>query len=239
MYRSTYDTDVITWSPQGRVYQIEYAMEAVRQGTCGIGARSNTHVVLCGLRRAANKLAAHNRKILEVDEHIGASFAGITADAKILTEEMRHKCLHHKLTFGSPIQVQRLVIDVADRSQKNTQLASRRPFGVGLLIAGYDSTGPHLFETCPSGNFYEYYAHAFGARCQSARTFLEKHLDDLAEYTPEELIVHALKALRSSLESDQQLTLEKLHVAIVGKDQPFKELTAEELERYLDISGRE
>ncbi|KAH0471710.1 MAG: hypothetical protein KVP17_003139 [Porospora cf. gigantea B] len=81
MYRSTYDTDVITWSPQGRVYQIEYAMEAVRQGTCGIGARSNTHVVLCGLRRAANKLAAHNRKILEVDEHIGASFAGITADA--------------------------------------------------------------------------------------------------------------------------------------------------------------
>lgn len=152
---------------------------------------------------------------------------------EILTEEMRHKCLLHKMNFGTPVQVSRLVTEIADRSQKNTQLASRRPFGVGLLVAGYDATGPHLMETCPSGNFYEYLAQAFGSRCQSARTYLENHLEEFPTATPEGLVRHALAAIKASLETDQQLIAEKLHVAIVGRDQEFKELSTEELEVYL------
>lgn len=94
---------------------------------------------------------------------------------------MRGECMNHKFVYESPIQTERLVSDVADKHQKATQMYVRRPYGVGLLVAGYDRTGPHLFQTCPSGNYYEWKAMALGARSQSAKTFLEKHYESFAE----------------------------------------------------------
>jgi 20S proteasome subunit alpha 6 len=88
---------------------------------------------------------------------------------------MRAECLNHKFVFESPLQAERLVADVADKHQQATQSYVRRPYGVGLLIASYDRTGPHLFQTDPSGNYYEFRAMAMGSRSQSAKTYLEKH----------------------------------------------------------------
>ena len=92
---------------------------------------------------------------------------------------MRAEALNHRFVYGSAMQGERLVIDVADKHQKATQSYVRRPYGVGLLVATYDRTGPHLFQTSPSGNYAEWRGYAIGARSQSARTYLEKHLDSI------------------------------------------------------------
>lgn len=84
MFRNQYDNDVTVWSPQGRIHQIEYAMEAVKQGSATVGLKSKTHAVLVALKRAQSELAAHQKKILHVDNHIGISIAGLTADARLL-----------------------------------------------------------------------------------------------------------------------------------------------------------
>lgn len=90
---------------------------------------------------------------------------------------MRGECANHKFVYNAPLQTERLVTDTADKHQRATQSYVRRPYGVGLLVAGYDATGPHLFQTCPSGNFYEWKAFALGSRSQSARTYLERNYD--------------------------------------------------------------
>lgn len=94
---------------------------------------------------------------------------------------MRNEALNHKFVFESPLQTERLVADVADKHQQATQSYVRRPYGVGLLVAGYDRTGAHLYQTDPSGNYYEFKSMAMGARSQSAKTYLEKNYTNFAK----------------------------------------------------------
>jgi len=184
MYRNQYDTDVTIFSPQGRLHQIEYADEAVKQGSACLGLVSKDFVVLAALKRKPNDLASHQNKLFRIDDHMGIAIAGLTADARSLSRYMRTECLNHKYVYGTAMATGRLVEDVADKHQACTQGAGgRRPYGVGLLVAGYDKIGPHLYQTMPSGNFLEYKAMAIGARAQSARTYLEKHFEEFAECT--------------------------------------------------------
>jgi len=203
MFRNQYDTDVTVWSPQGRLHQIEYAAEAVNQGSCALGLRSNNYVVLAGLKRSPNELAAHAKKLMKVDEHMGVAITGLTADGRSLVKYMRTECLNHKYVYGGPLQAGRLVLDLADKHQRCTQTYVRRPYGVGLLIAAVDQTGPHLYETQPSGDFFEYEAIAIGMRSQSAKTYLERHFETFRELSLHELIIHALKALSGSVQGDK------------------------------------
>ena len=122
--------------------------------------------------------------------------------------------------------VGRLVRKIADRSQYRTQYSVSRPYGVGLLVAGMDKTGPSLMQTCPSGNYYEYNAYAIGLRSQAARTYLEKMIDKFGECTVDGLVEHALKALEASIQ-DGELTNENCTIAVVGKDLPFTILEGE------------
>ena len=96
MLRNQYDMDVVTWSPQGRLHQVEYAMEAVKQGSCAVGLRSRTHVVLCTLKRAPSKLSSHQKKIIQIDQHVGVAISGLTADARMLGKFLRTECLNHR-----------------------------------------------------------------------------------------------------------------------------------------------
>ncbi|GAB1292573.1 Proteasome subunit alpha type-1 [Apodemus speciosus] len=184
MFRNQYDNDVTVWSPQGRIHQIEYAMEAVKQGSATVGLKSKTHAVLVALKRAQSELAAHQKKILHVDNHIGISIAGLTADARLLCNFMRQECLDSRFVFDRPLPVSRLVslIGSTSETQIPTQRYGRRPYGVGLLIAGYDDMGPHIFQTCPSANYFDCRAMSIGARSQSARTYLERHMSEFMEY---------------------------------------------------------
>eukprot|EP01112_Ceratiomyxa_fruticulosa_P010827 TRINITY_DN2877_c0_g1_i1.p1 TRINITY_DN2877_c0_g1~~TRINITY_DN2877_c0_g1_i1.p1 ORF type:complete len:256 (+),score=46.58 TRINITY_DN2877_c0_g1_i1:1277-2044(+) len=240
MFRNQYDSDITTWSPAGRIHQIEYAMEAVKQGSAAIGLKSKTHAVLVTLKKTTFELGSYQNKLFRIDDHIGIAISGITADARVLCKYMRNETLNHKFVFESPMQTERLVLQVADKSQVHTQRYGRRPYGVGLLVIGYDQTGPHLFENCPSGNYYDFKANAIGSRSQSAKTYLEKHFNEFENLSLDELIRHGLLALRETAQSgvasekeEQGLTTKNVSIAIVGKDKKFEIIEEEALLPYL------
>lgn len=234
MFRNQYDTDVTVWSPEGRLLQVEYAMESVKQGSACVALRSSTHAVLGALKRSVSELSSHQNKILNIDDHVGIGIAGLTADARTLAKWMRGECLNHKYVYGTAMPTGRLATDLADRHQRTTQTYVRRPYGVGLLLASFDKSGPHVYQTCPSGNVYECYATAIGARSQSGRTYLEKHHEGFPACEKDELIMHALRALVGCVSGDAELTSENGSIGVVGKDEKFTLIEGAELQPYLD-----
>ena len=233
MQKSLYDQSTLTWSPQGRLYQVEYAMEAVNQGNLLIGVKSKTHVVLVGFKTAPNeKLSYFPEKLFKVSNHIGIGIAGLTPDGRLLYKYMKNQCLNYNYTFNADYPIEKLVNKIAEKKKKKTQRGeSKRPYGVGLLIAGFDRTGPRLFRTCPSANFYEYNCVAIGSRCQSANSFLENNLDKLPNMTKDQLVKIALEATRKA--EDVKVDGNNLDVIIVGKDETTKLLSVEEIDNYL------
>lgn len=235
MFRNhQYDMDCITWSPAGRILQIEYAMEAVKQGTPVLGLRSKTHIVLACFRRAQSELAEYQQKMFKIDDHMCIGISGLTADARVLAEYMRNECLNHRYIYDAPMHVGRLVAQVADMSQQKTQNSSKRPYGVGLLVAGVDEKGPHLYETCPSGNFFEYHAMAIGGKSTSAKTYLEKHFESFADASPEQLVQHAVEAMNKTTGSDQSLSVKNTAVAIISPDGKYTEVANEQVQACID-----
>ncbi|EGD83479.1 proteasome subunit alpha type-1 [Salpingoeca rosetta] len=234
MFRNQYDNDVVTWSPQGRIYQIEYAMEAVKQGSATVGVKNKTHAVLVAVKRKPSELSSHRRKVFDIDTHVCMSISGLTSDARSLARFLRSECTSSKWAFDEPLPVGRLVSALGEKLQRCTQFWSRRPFGVGLLLAGYDASGPHIYEVQPSANYFDCKSMAIGARSQSARTYLERQMTAIADSDRAGLIRHALLALRECLPSEAELTSENVTVAIVGKDEPCNILRDEAVQPYLD-----
>lgn len=234
MQRNQYDTDVTVWSPQGRLHQVEYAMEAMKQGMACLGLKSKKFVVLAALQRSSHELSSYQKKIFKLDDHLGISICGLTADARSLFKFMLNKALDHKFVYKTPIPTSRLVVELADRHQLCTQTYFRRPYGVGLLFASYDSTGTHLMQTDPSGNYYEFVAQALGSRSQSAKTYLEKYFNEFEDCDLDALIMHALKALSGTVPDDKELDVQNVSIAVVGEGIPFSVLDANNLQVHLD-----
>jgi len=242
--KNDYDTDVTVWSPQGRLIQVEYAIEAVSQGSASVGLKSRDYVVLIGLQRSSSDLSSYLKKIFKIDDHIGISVSGITADGRVLCKWMRNECLNHRYVYDSDIQSGRLVKKLADKAQVHTQRYGRRPYGVGLLVSSYDRTGTHLYEVDPAGNYFEYKAQSIGAKCQSARTFLENHFETFEDASLDELIKKGLQALRETLprkkavsEKDREpeaLDVQNCVVSIVGKNVPLTILAPNQLQPYIE-----
>lgn len=120
MFRNQYDGDISTWSPQGRLHQIEYAMEAVKQGSAAIGLKSKTHVIIAAIKRSTDELASYQRKVFKVDDHIGVAVAGLTADGRVLLKYMRNEAMNHSYVYDTPMQVGRLATKVADSNLCNS-----------------------------------------------------------------------------------------------------------------------
>lgn len=235
MFRNNYDNDSITYSPTGRLFQVEYALEAIKQGSAAVGIASKTHVVLVALKRNAEELGSYQKKLIKIDSHMGIALAGLAPDARVLSNYLRKQAMNLKMVFNRPILTQRAVLQIADKAQENTQLYGSRPYGVGLLVAGYDETGAHLYEFQPSGLVLEYYGASIGARSQAARTYLERTLEEVREVTDvESLIVHGLNALRDTLAQDVELTLRNTSVAVVGKDTSFTIYEDDDVAQWLD-----
>merc|ERR1712212_922142 len=239
MFRNQYDSDVTTWSPQGRLHQVEYAMEAVKQGSATIGVKSKNHAVLLALKRASSELSAYQKKIMILDDHMGMTIAGLTADAKSISRWLRTECLSSRYYHNSALRCETLMCDLGNKMQNCIQLYNRRPYGVGLIVAGCDDLGPHIYQVCPSANFYDCKAMAIGARSQSARTYLEKKLDELGDCELEPLVAHALRALRDTLPKEVDLTNKNVSIAIVGEDIDFATYEDSDVDRYLDIIAGE
>ncbi|XP_051123756.1 proteasome subunit alpha type-1-B-like [Andrographis paniculata] len=233
MFRNQYDTDVTTWSPAGRLFQVEYAMEAVKQGSAAIGLRSKTHVVLACVNKASSELSSHQKKIFKVDDHIGVAIAGLTADGRVLSRYMRNECINYSYTYESPLPVGRLVVQLADKAQVCTQRSWKRPYGVGLLVGGLDESGAHLYYNCPSGNYFEYQAFAIGSRSQAAKTYLERKFESFTESSRENLIKDALFALRETLQGEK-LTGSACTIAILGVDEAFHILDRDTMQQLIN-----
>ncbi|KAJ9641986.1 Proteasome subunit alpha type-6 [Coniosporium apollinis] len=221
MFRNNYDNDSVTFSPQGRIFQVEYAQEAVKQGS---------------VVRNAEELSSYQKKIIPIDSHYGVALAGLASDARVLSNFMKQQSLASRLTYDRPILLSEITHRIGDRAQTNTQHYGKRPYGVGLLIAGVDAKGPHLFEFQPSGVTQEMVACGIGARSQMARTYLERNLEQFAEASREELVKHALRALKESLSQDKELTVDNTSVGVGGVKEDFKLYEGQELSGWLETT---
>lgn len=205
------------------------------KGSATVGLKSKTHAILLALKRSTSELSAHQKKIFPVDDHVGMSIAGLTADARVLSRYLRNECLNERFVHDQALPVGRLVSSLGNKMQACTQRYDRRPFGVGLLIAGYDEDGPHVFQTCPSANYFDCKAQSIGARSQSARTYLEKHLDEFLDSSLDQLIRHGLLSLRECLPNDLELNERNVSIAVVGKDTPFRVHDEDSINTFLQL----
>ena len=235
MFKNLYDGSITTWSPNGRLFQMEYAMEAVKQGSATVGVKSKTHSVIVALKRSpTTQLSSYQEKVFKVDKHCGLSVAGLITDGRYLASTMRSACFEHSYQYGTPFPVKRLGQQIADKYQSHTIVVVKRPFGVGLLIAGYDTTGPHLLQAVPSGELHDFKATAMGARSQSARTYLEHHFECFDDCSLDQLVTHALKALAATTGENVQLNTQNTTISVVGVDQAFTVYSDANARRWLD-----
>jgi 20S proteasome subunit alpha 6 len=151
---------------------------------------------------------------------MGIAIAGLASDARVLSNFMKQQSLSSRMTYGRAIPLDRVVTQIGERAQTNTQHYGKRPYGVGLLVAGVDDSGPHLYEFQPSGMTQEMVACAIGARSQMARTYLERNLEHFVDSGREQLIGHGLKALKETLSQDKELTIDNTTVGVVGIGAP-------------------
>ena len=233
-----YDRAITVFSPDGRLFQVEYAREAVKRGTTAIGVRGKDCVVLMVDKRVNSRLVVPRsiEKIFAVDSHLGAATSGLVADARALIDRARVEAQYNRVTYDEPIGVETLVKKVCDFKQSYTQFGGGRPFGTALLLAGVDLHGPHLYETDPSGALIEYTASAVGSGRPKAMEFLEEHFKDgLTEAAAVKL---GLKALHAA--TDGKLNGEALEIAVVRTDGEglgrFEKLDGEAVQAALKAS---
>ncbi|KAK9475532.1 nucleophile aminohydrolase, partial [Dipodascopsis tothii] len=236
-FRNSYDNDSITYSPTGRLFQVEYALEAIKQGSAAVGLVSKTHAVVVALKRNAEELGSYQKKIIRIDDHLGIGLAGLAPDARVLSNFMRQQAMTSKMIYNRAIPVIKVANAIADKAQANTQNYGRRPYGVGLLVIGYDEAGAHLYEFQPSGSVLEYFGAAIGARSQSARTYLERNFEQFVECSMDDLILHGLRALRDTLPQDKELMVQNTSIGVVGIDTSFQLLENDDVRIWLDRMG--
>jgi proteasome alpha subunit len=227
-----YDGAITIFSPEGRIYQVEYALELVKRGSPIVGVRSAEGVVLAALEPQLRKLAApsNSKKIFKVDEHVGVAIAGLSPDARVLIRQARYAAQGNKMTYDEPIDVEDLTSSVGDLYQRYTQNAGVRPFGVSLLFGGIDDYRVSLIAIDPSGSYRGYKATSIGRNSEKARKVLtEQYRDDI---NLEEGIALALDALKEAAE--EELTPQNVNISIVPKNtRTFTNLSEEEIQKYL------
>ncbi|EDS28929.1 proteasome subunit alpha type 7-1 [Culex quinquefasciatus] len=233
-----YDRAVTVFSPDGHLLQVEYAQEAVRKGSTAVGVRGKDVVVLGVEKKSVAKLQEERtvRKICLLDDHVVMAFAGLTADARILINRAQVECQSHKLNVEDPVTLEYITRFIAGLKQKYTQSNGRRPFGISCLIGGFDYDGlPHLYQTEPSGIYYEWKANATGRSAKTVREFLEKYYTPELVESEEGAIKLAIKALLEVVQSGQK----NLEVAVMKRSQPMQMLDAETIEKYVAIIEKE
>jgi proteasome alpha subunit len=227
-----YDRAITIFSPEGRLYQVEYALELVKRGAPIVGISSKEGVVLAANVTPESRLedTKYFHKIYQLDEHVGAAIAGLMSDARVLIGQSRVYCQSNRLLYDEPVDIEILTRRVGDQSQVYTQHAGVRPFGVSMIIAGVDKTGSRVFSADPSGSYRGYRATAVGRKSDEANKVLEEgYKQDLTLEEATKLAVEAVK-----IASDGEVDSKILKVAVVPVEtRTFRRLSEEEVGRYL------
>ena len=222
-----YDRGSTVFSPDGRLFQVEYAREAVKKGSTTLGIKYDNGVMLIVDRKVTSRLLEpkSTEKIHEIDDYIGCATSGLVADARVLVDEARKEAQVHRVNFGENIGVEMLVKKVCDHEQNFTQYGGVRPFGTALLVAGTDDMGAHLFETDPSGALVAYKATGIGNGRSAVMDIFEKEFKD--SMTFEEAANLGLKAMASAVEDKLKAENVEIGVAEIGKK--FRRLSESEV----------
>jgi len=231
-----YDRAITVFSPDGKLYQVEYAAENVRKGWTTVGIKSGKGAIILAEKKRVTPLIDLKsiEKIFMIDTHIGASFAGLAADGRVLIDYARRVAFNYRFIYDEPIDVEMLVRNVCDIKQLYTQHAGVRPFGVSLIFVGVDKRGINLFKTETNGYYFSYLAIAMGAGEQAVMEFLEKNYRE--ELNVKELIILGLKALRTA--SEGPLTPDLVELGYISSDEKvFKKLTISEISSYITEAG--
>jgi 20S proteasome subunit alpha 5 len=219
--KSEYDRGVNTFSPEGRIFQIEYAIEAIKLGSTSLGIQTAEGVLIAAEKRVPSTLVEplSMNKILEIDSHIGAVLSGMVADARILIEHARVEAQNHRFTYNEPMKVESCTLATCDLSTRFGEGGGKkklmsRPFGVSLLIAGVDENGPQLWQTDPSGTYTQYDAQAIGAGAEAAQSiFVEQYHKSMTLHDAENLALQILKQVM-----EESLTKNNVEVAVIRAD---------------------
>lgn len=227
-----YDRAITIFSPEGRLYQVEYALELVKRGAPIVGVTSTEGVILAANETPESRLEdpEYFRKIFQLDDHIGVAIAGLSSDARVLVSQARIICQSNRLLYDEPVDVETLSRRIGDLVQVYTQHAGVRPFGVSMILGGVDSSGPRVLTTDPSGTYRGYRAVAVGRKSDEANKYLEEKYD--AEIGIDEATRLAVEAVKVA--SEAEVSAKVIKVAVVPLDtRTFRRLTEEEVGRYL------
>jgi len=222
-----YDRAITVFSPDGHLFQVEYALEAVKKGTPAVGVRAGDIIVLGVEKKATAKLQDPRtaRKIVCVDDHIALAFAGLTADARILINKARLEAQSFALTLEDRVSVEYITKHIATIQQKFTQSGGVRPFGISTLICGFDQDGTsRLFQTEPAGTYNEWKAAATGRSMKVLKEFLEKNYKD--DLSSEDAIKLAVQTLMEVVESGSK----NIQVAVMRFNEKMEILPEDQVE---------
>jgi len=220
-----YDRAITVFSPDGRLYQVEYAIETVRRGTIAVGIKSKDGIVIA-VEEKPRKLQISDtaQKIFQVDDHVGVAAAGYIPDARSQVDNARFFSQSNKLIYDESVDVETIAKHLADQCQQFTQYAGVRPYGVALILGGVDSTGTQLYLTDPSGTYISYDAVAIGSGSDQVTEFLEKNykpdisLDDAA----------ALATASIYISSDEKEGTQHIKMSQIKADSKSFEIIPEE-----------
>ena len=232
-YQMGYDRAITVFSPDGRLYQVEYAREAVKRGTTAVGIKCTDGVVLIVDKRVATRLLEPSsiEKIFKIDEHIGVASSGLVGDARALVDRARIECQINRVSYSEAIDVETLAKKLCDHMQTYTMFGGARPYGTALLIAGVSDGTTRLFETDPSGTLLEYKATGIGTGRPAVMKVFEE------EYNPDagckDAIQLGLKALHAATEG--KFDVNTVEIGIVDqKTRTFRKMTKEEVANFVE-----
>ncbi|KDQ08253.1 hypothetical protein BOTBODRAFT_139120 [Botryobasidium botryosum FD-172 SS1] len=236
--RSEYDRGVNTFSPEGRLFQVEYAIEAIKLGSTAVGIRTPAGVVLGVEKRVQSPLleASSIEKIMEIDSHLACAMSGLTADARTMIDHARVTAQNHAFTYNENIKVESVTQAVCDlalrfgESMDNEEAMMSRPFGVAFLIAGTDELGPQLYHTDPSGTFVRYEAKAIGSGSEAAQAELQDKYHK--QMTLAEAQSLTLKVLKQVME--EKLDQHNVQLAQVTPETGFEILSEDKLKEVIE-----
>ena len=232
-----YDRAITMFSPDGRLLQVEYAKKTVRQGSTAIGMMCKDGVLLIADKRIVDSLVVPEavEKVFEIDDHIAATASGILSDARILAERAQLRAQQNRVSYDSPIDMLTIVKDIANLKQICTQSGGLRPFGVSLLIGGVDETGPKLFETDPTGIYFQYKATVIGEGEAEIEGILKKEYKE--DMTIQEGLKLGVKSLSKFLDKD--FRIERIDgVFISTQDRKVTKIKRKDIEKYIDGKSR-